>query len=64
LPGGDSNLIGLPEYLSASTHTPVEHANVWANIANAEKYVPEIAFNKSLSFAAALGLALGDFDND
>jgi len=64
LTGGDSNLIGLPEYLSLSTHTPVELGNVWTNIADTTKYVPEIAFNKSLTFAAALGLALGDFDYD
>ncbi|OGI92481.1 hypothetical protein A2933_01050 [Candidatus Nomurabacteria bacterium RIFCSPLOWO2_01_FULL_46_18] len=64
LSGGDSNLIGLPEYLSASTRTSVELANVWINIADTKKYVPEINFRKSLTFAAALGLALGDFDYD
>ena len=64
LTGGDSNLIGLPEYLSASTRAPVELADVWVNIADTKKYVPEINFNKSLTFAAALGLALGDFDYD
>jgi len=62
--GGDSNLIGLAEYLSVSTKTPVEVANVWVNITNKAKYIPEINFNKSLTFAAALGLALGDFDYD
>lgn len=62
--GGDSNLIGLPEYLSVSTKTPVEVANVWTNITNTTKHIPEIGFNKSLTFAAALGLALGDFDYD
>lgn len=64
LTGGDSNLTGLPEYLSASTRTPVELADVWTNLTDRGRYVPEINFRKSLSYAAALGLALGDFDYD
>lgn len=60
--GGDSNLLGLAEYISISMKTPVEMGNVWINIANTDKYIPEISFRESLSFAAALGLALGDFD--
>ncbi|MEI7765526.1 MAG: pilus assembly protein PilM [bacterium] len=62
--GGDSNLIGLREYLSVSTKNPIEIANVWTNIINTEKYVPEINFEKSLTYAAALGLALGNFEYD
>ena len=62
--GGDSNLVGLSEYLSVSMKTKVEMANVWTNIVETGVYVPEISFNKSLTFAAALGLALGDFDYD
>lgn len=62
--GGDSNLIGLADYISVSMKTTVEMANVWTNIAETDKYIPEISFNKSLTFAAALGLALGDFDYD
>jgi Tfp pilus assembly PilM family ATPase len=62
--GGDSNLIGLPEYLSSSTKNPIEIANVWVNIINNEKYIPEIKFEDSLTYVAALGLALADFKND
>lgn len=62
--GGDANLIGLPEYLSVSMKSRVEMANVWANISETDKHIPEIGFNQSLTFAAALGLALGDFDYD
>ena len=62
--GGDSNLIGLSEYFSVSTKNTVEIANVWINIMNIEKDVPEIKFEQSLAYAAALGLALGDFEND
>lgn len=62
--GGDANLIGLVEYFSISIKSKVEIANVWINIADKDMYIPEITFNHSLTFAAALGLALGDFEYD
>lgn len=62
--GGDSNLIGLPEYLAVSMKTKVEMANVWGNILDTSKYVPEIGFKRALSFGASLGLALGNFEHD
>ncbi|HEV7424453.1 MAG TPA: pilus assembly protein PilM [Candidatus Paceibacterota bacterium] len=62
--GGDSNLIGLSDYLSVSMKTKVEMANVWINIMNTENYIPDMDFKRALSFAAALGLALGDFDQN
>lgn len=62
--GGDANLIGLPEYFSSSIKTKVELGNVWVNIMNTEKYIPEINFSHALTYAAALGLALGDFEHD
>ena len=61
--GGDSNLIGLVDYFSVSMKTKVEMANVWINIVDTETYVPDIDFKQALSFAAALGLALGNFDS-
>lgn len=64
LTGGDANLIGLSEYFSISTRNTVELGNVWINIKDTSEYTPEISFNRSLSFAAALGLALGDFEHD
>jgi len=60
--GGDSNLNGLSEYFSVSMKTPVEMANVWVNIIDTEKYIPQVNFKQALSFAAAIGLALGDFE--
>jgi type IV pilus assembly protein PilM len=60
--GGDSNLIGLADYISVSMKSPVEMANVWINIVNTENYIPEMSFRQALSFATALGLALGDFE--
>lgn len=62
--GGDSNLIGLADYLSVSLKTKVEMANVWINIKDTGKFIPEISFKNALSLAAALGLALGDFEHD
>lgn len=62
--GGDSNLIGLADYFSVSLKTKVEMANVWVNITNTETDTPEIEFKQALSFAAALGLALGDIAYD
>lgn len=61
--GGDSNLIGLTDYLSVSMKSPVGTANVWTNIIDTKDYIPEINFRQSLSFATAVGLALGDFND-
>ncbi|HEY4502817.1 MAG TPA: pilus assembly protein PilM [Candidatus Paceibacterota bacterium] len=60
--GGDSNLIGLAEYFTISIKSKVEIADVWVNVAKKGKYIPDMPFNVSLSFASALGLALGDFE--
>lgn len=62
--GGDSNLIGLADYFSVSMKTSVEMGNVWMNILDPEEKVPDMPFKRALSFAAGLGLALGDFDAD
>jgi type IV pilus assembly protein PilM len=62
--GGDSNLKGLPEYLSVSLRTKVELADVWKNMIDINKDIPPISFEDSLTFASALGLALGDFNFD
>lgn len=62
--GGDSNLIGLKDYLAISMKQRVEVANVWVNMVNTDQYIPEINFKESLSYATALGLALGNFDYD
>jgi type IV pilus assembly protein PilM len=58
--GGDSNLVGLPEYISVSMKIKVETANVWVNINDREKYIPDMNFEQSLSYATSIGLALGD----
>ena len=62
--GGDSNLIGLSDYVSVSMKSTVEMANVWINVENVGNYIPEMNFRQSLAFATALGLALGDFNDN
>ena len=43
---------------------PVEMANVWVNIVNTDNHVPDINFKQALSLAAALGLALRNFETE
>jgi type IV pilus assembly protein PilM len=62
--GGDSNLTGLADYLSSSMKVPVEMANVWINVGKIKNHIPSLSFKKALSFAASIGLALGNFDRD
>ncbi len=62
--GGDSNLMGLSDYLTISMKTKVEMANVWVNIVDTERHIPNIDFKRALSFAAALGLVLRGYENN
>ncbi len=62
--GGDSNLTGLADYVSVSMKSAVEMANVWTNITAPGNYIPDMGFRQTMSFATALGLALGNFNND
>jgi hypothetical protein len=43
--------------------TSIEMADVWINFPK-EKNIQELSFSRSLSFAVALGLALGNFNYD
>ena len=56
--GGNSNMKGLPEYLSRSLELPVIIGNVWGNAFSLDEYVPSMAFNESLQYATAVGLAI------
>jgi type IV pilus assembly protein PilM len=62
--GGDANLPGFTEYLSASLRIPVICADPWVNITNFKNYIPAIHRKEALSFATAIGLALADFEYD
>jgi type IV pilus assembly protein PilM len=58
LVGGNANLRGLREYLSAALDVPVERGNVWVNVAPFEEYIPPISRVESYRYATAIGLAL------
>lgn len=59
LSGGGANLKGLSNILSLELKIPVEMGNPWINILPEPlKEVPEIPYEKSLSYTTALGLAL------
>ncbi len=62
--GGDANLIGLAEYFSVSMKCTAEMSNVWVNITDTAKYIPDMSFHQALSYATTLGLALGDFEKN
>lgn len=59
--GNEPNLISFSEYLSVGMRNRVEMANVWVNILDTGKNIPEISFEQSLGFASALGVALKNF---
>jgi len=57
--GGGANLKGLDDLLSSELKIPVELGNPWINILPEPlKEVPELPYEKSLSYTTALGLAL------
>ncbi len=59
--GGDSNLIGILQYLGASMKVPVEYVNAWVNVKDITKDIPNMSFIDSLSYTTVIGLALIDF---
>lgn len=59
--GGSSNLLGLPEFLSATLKTPVERSQVWTNVLDLEEHIPPISRRYSYGYATAIGLALNGF---
>lgn len=64
LVGGDSNLAGLPDYLSTSLRVRTVVADVWTNVTLPEKEVPDLSRNDSLGYATAIGLALHSTDQE
>ena len=56
--GGDSNLIGLPEYLSATLKIDTMVGDIWTNVSLPSHGIPDIPKNDSLSYGTSIGLAL------
>lgn len=59
--GGEANLYGIVPYLKTSMNIPVAYANVWVNITDISKDLPEMSFGESLGCATVFGLSLGGF---
>lgn len=59
--GGESNLYGIVPYLKTSMEMTVEYANVWINMTDITKELPEMSFGDSLIYPTVFGLALGEF---
>ncbi len=60
--GGNANVAGIPEYLSASLHIPVGRGDVWTNVRFPGAYVPVVPARESVQYVTALGLALRSVD--
>ncbi len=58
LVGGNANMPGLREYMSATLEVKVEVGNVWTNIFSFNEYLPDMHRTESLEFATATGLAM------
>ena len=57
--GGGANLKGLANFLALELKSPVELGNPWINILPEPlKEIPELPYEKSLSYTSTLGLAL------
>ena len=61
--GEAPNLAELRDKIALNMRTEVLLANVWTNIIESfDEEIPEIPFDESLGYAAALGLALKGFE--
>ena len=58
LTGGESHMVGLPEYLASVLNVSVERAQPWEGIFDLETYIPPISAHDALLYATAFGLAL------
>lgn len=56
--GGNTNLKGFPEFLSATLKLPVTVGNVWEGAFSLDEQIPPIPQSDSLEYATAVGLAL------
>lgn len=58
LVGKNSLITGFEKYLYMAMKKDVDPANIWINIFNLDKYLPEMSFEDSLDFAGVAGLHL------
>lgn len=62
LSGKDTLMPGFKEYVSSSLKVETEFANVWANVASIDEYIPPISAHEAIDFGRAIGLALPKID--
>lgn len=55
---GENFQDSIVQYISSHIESNVSLGNVWTNVFNISTDIPEISFNDSLKYAAAIGLAL------
>ncbi len=58
LSGSKSALPGFSNYLSQNFGVEIVLADVWTNIFEKNEYIPDLKFQDSLDFAAAIGMAI------
>jgi type IV pilus assembly protein PilM len=56
--GGESNLLGLQDYLMHELEIEVSLADPWVNVTFPEKYLPEIKWKDSIRYTTTIGLSL------
>jgi Tfp pilus assembly PilM family ATPase len=56
--GGNANIAGIAEYMSASLKMPVTRGDAWQNVTFENGYVPAISERESVEYGTAIGLAL------
>lgn len=56
--GRSSILPGLAKHINQRINTEIVFANVWSNVLDIKESLPQIGFNESLNFAAAVGLSI------
>lgn len=61
LVGGNATVRGLPEFLEASLKIPVEHGDVFQNLASRDVWLPPLDYTESLAFGTAVGLGLREY---
>lgn len=59
--GKDAALAGFADYFSLALEGGAEVASVWQNAFSFEDSIPKIAYDESLDYAAAIGLAIQRF---
>ena len=56
--GGESTLLGLPEFLSYELKIRVELGNPWVNVVSLDEHIPSMDRMDSLAYSTAIGLAI------